>query len=369
MSLPPGTRIVANDGSIECEVGDFLGMGREGTVYEVIASSTGLSDIVIKIIDGNRSSSQVLHHIEQLLTLETKRFFYQTPSLECVLSTPFISHDDKCCLLMPRAKGEVLETDDAWREVSQLPLNQKLYLAHQIAQGIKTIHQAGRIHADIAGPNIIIDKNQLRSFIIDIDGGGIVNEVPARVMGHPSWMAPELELGGLPLDSTLETDCWSLAVLLHYIIVGCSPFFFCDKIRDYALYEQNWPPNPHSFDWSKVTDKRKVSVIRKWLPWQHKKLEQIGDLADLFRRCFGPGQRNPKIRPTTIEWEQALSLRLGNKLLFNKLCPRCGHENQWNLVYCDNCAAVLHQALISCSRCGRFKPINASFCPECGAGE
>ena len=232
MSLPPGTRIVANDGSIECEVGDFLGMGREGTVYEVMSSNTGLSGIVIKIMDGKQSPSRVLHHIEQLLTPETKRLFYQIPSLECVLITAFISNDDKCCLLMPGAEGKVLETDEMFMEISQLPLNQRLYLAHQIAQGIRTIHQAGRIHADIAGPNIIIDINQPRAFIIDIDGGGIVNSVHARVMGHPSWMAPELESSGLPLDSTLETDCWSLAVLLHYIIVGCSPFQFCDKPRD-----------------------------------------------------------------------------------------------------------------------------------------
>jgi len=357
MSLLLHTKIVANNGFFECEVGGFLGMGREGTVYEVMTSNTSLNDIVIKIMDGKKSSSQVLHHIEQLLTPEIKKLFCQIPPLECVLVTPFISHDGKCCLLMPRAKGEVLETDDAWRKISRLPLNQKLYLAHQIAQGIKTIHQARRIHADIAGPNIIVDKNQLRAFIIDIDGGGIVNSLAARVMGHPSWMAPELESRGHSLHPTLETDCWSLAILFHYLIVGCAPFHFCDKIRDYSIYELNWPPNPHNFD----------GEIKEWLLWQHHVLKQIGDLADLFKRCFGLGQRNPKTRPTATEWEQHLSLQLKNKLLLDKLCPRCGHKNQWGLVYCKKCATILHQALIRCSRCGSYIAVNAKFCPKCGA--
>lgn len=366
------TKIVAKDGSFECELGDLAGSGRQGEVYRVKASNTGLSDIVIKVMlpDKKRSSSQILHHVEQLLAPETKRAFYQTPSLECVLITPFISHDDKCCLLMPRGKGEVLETVEAWEKIKHLPLNQKLYLAFQIAQGIETIHQAERIHADIAGSNIIVDISQLRAFIIDIDAGSVVNSVPAEIVGHANYLAPELEKTQNKDDVTLETDRWSLAVLLHHVIIGCLPFQFCINFKDCFTYEQNWPPDTDSVDketiraWKK---NRKWKGKRDWLLWQHQMLQQFGDLAVLFRRCFGPGQRNPKTRPTANEWLQRLSLELENKPSVNKLCPTCGHENQWELVYCDNCAAVLHQALIRCVKCGGYKPVNALFCPKCGA--
>jgi serine/threonine protein kinase len=358
MSLRPGTKVVSYDGIFAFEIGDCLGSGKQGTVYEVKANNIGLNDIVIKIIGGKQISSQILNHIEQLLTPEIKKMLCQIPSLKCVLVTPFISYDDKCCLLMPRAKGLVLETDDAWGEISQLSMNQKYELAHQIVHGIEVIHQAGRIHADIAGPNIIIDKDQLRTYIVDIDGGGVINSIPAIVAGHPMWMAPELEKTQNPDDVTLETDRWSLAILVHYLIIGCHPFHFCSDVKDYSNYEQNWPPNPHDFD---------DDVVKKWLLWQQRVLKQIGDLAELFKRCFGPGQSNPKIRPTATEWKRHLSRLAGNKTVHMELCPKCGYANKNELVYCENCVSILHQALIRCSRCGSYIAVNASFCPRCSA--
>jgi serine/threonine protein kinase len=356
--MRPGTKVVSYDGAFAFEIGDCLGSGKQGTVYEVKANNIGLNDIVIKIIGGKQTSSQILNHIEQLLTPEIKKMFCQIPSLKCVLITPFISYDDKCCLLMPRARGLVLETDDAWGEISQLSMSQKYELAHQIVHGIEVIHQTGRVHADIAGPNIIIDKVQLRAYVVDIDGGGVINSVPAIVSGHPMWMAPELEKTQDPDDVTLETDRWSLAILVHHLIIGCHPFHFCSDVKDYSNYEQNWPPNPHDFD---------DDVVKKWLVWQQHVLKQIGDLAELFKRCFGPGQSNPKIRPTATEWKRQLSQRSQNKTTHTELCPKCGYANKNELVYCENCAHILHQALVQCSRCGSYIAVNASFCPRCGA--
>jgi len=357
MSLRAGTNIISGDGAFAFQIGDCLGFGKQGTVYDVKDNNIGLNDMVIKIIGGKQKSSQTLNHIEQLLTPQTKRIFYQIPSLECVIVTPFVSSDDKCCLLMPKAKGIVLETDDAWNEIRQLHLNQRLDLAYQIARGIEAIHQTGRIHADIAGPNIIVDKNLLRVFIIDIDGGGVVDSIPAIVAGHPGWMAPELEKTQNPDNVTLETDRWSLAVLLHHLIIGCLPFHFCPNVTDYSTYAHNWPPNPHDFD----------GEIKEWLLYQHRVLKNIGGLADLFKRCFGPGQKKTATRPTATEWVQHLSQLIKNKQLPTKLCSKCGHENKNELVYCENCLSVLYRALSKCSRCGGYKPVNAVFCPRCGA--
>jgi len=359
MSSLPSKVIWSDDGVFAIEVGDYLGSGKQGTVFEVKTNNMGLNDIVIKIIGGSRKLLQMLNHIERLLTPKIKKIFCKIPSLECVLVTPFISSDGKFCLLMPKAKGLVLETDEAWSEIQRLPMNCKYELAYQIVQGIDAIHQEGRVHADIAGPNVVIDKDQLRAYIIDIDGGGVVNSIPPLVAGHPMWMAPELAKTQNPDDATLETDRWSLAVLLHYLLIGCHPFHFCSDVKDYSVYEQNWPPNPNDFD--------DDIIIQKWLQWQHCILKQIGDMAELFKQCFTLGQSRPEARPTTTEWKQHLSRLISNNSVHTKLCPKCGYKNERELVYCERCVSILHQALVRCPKCKGYKPVNATFCPKCGA--
>lgn len=357
------TRIKARDGSFECETSEPIGRGREGEIYKAtVVNHDELGNLALKVMM-ERNSSRVLAHTEQLLSWKTMRSFSLIPSLECLLITPFISCDNECCLLMPLADGCDLRDEENFIKLGKsLPWNRRLYLrlylAYQIALGIKVIHDAGIIHADIAGENIMISANQARAFVIDIDGGGLVNSMKPRVRGHVGWLAPELVLDP-SLYSTQETDCWSLALLLHYIIVGCNPFLFCKTVKDYSDYERDWPPDPNRFS---------DQSIKSWLMWQRKVLTQTQDLTNLFSRCFRAGQRNCRLRPTASEWEQCLKKQLGNAPSISHHCPKCGHENDWQLVYCSSCGTtVLHQALIHCPNCHEYTPVSASFCPRCGA--
>ena len=49
-------------------------------------------------------------------------------------------------------------------------------------------------------------------------------------------------------------------------------------------------------------------------------------------------------------------------------CPRCGHPNPGDLIYCSNsvCLAPLHTGNRFCTSCGAQTPVNAGFCPACG---
>ena len=52
----------------------------------------------------------------------------------------------------------------------------------------------------------------------------------------------------------------------------------------------------------------------------------------------------------------------------NASCPRCGHSNPANFIYCSNsaCLMPLHSGNRFCTRCGVPTPVNARYCPACG---
>jgi len=352
------TTVRAKEGDLWCELGEYLGEGREGICHRVSNSNTELRGMVLKEMFDSQRALKTLSHIERLLTPRTKRSFCETPSLECLLVTLFMSEEGKCCLLMPEAHGTTLLDVSSLAAVMKLSLDERLLIAYQIASGTRTIHQAGIIHADIAGPNIIIDTQQIRAFILDMDGGGIVNSLPPRIKGHHGdWMAPELQSDSSPPPNQ-HSDCWSLAVVLHEIITGLSPFYFCSTIQEISKYVGKWPPSPKAVDTAYV----------QWSNWHRQILDQIPSIVTLFKRTFNMGQKNPQARPSASEWEQVLQNRFGSLPQAVRVCPQCGQENSQELIYCHNsqCSAIIHRVLGRCHNCRCFIPINAKFCPECG---
>jgi serine/threonine protein kinase len=353
------TLIRTNDGFLECELSDCLGEGRDGICYRVANNNLGLHDMVLKIMKETRRAQEILHHIERLFTKATKRSFCTVQSLECLLVTPLISEDHKCCLLMPMASGTTLTDEESLNAIMSLSMRNRVYIAYQIALGVKSVHESGLIHADIAGPNIVIDTKDLRAFVIDIDGGGIVDSLAPRIKGHHGdWMAPELQPEDSPPPDQ-SSDCWSLAVVLHEVITGLSPFYFCPTIQDITEYNSQWPPQPSEVG----------AEHRQWAVWHRQVLEQIGEVQKLFTRTFNSGRMHPRVRPTALEWEQFLLKHLGKLPGSGKRCPKCSEENSPELIYCRNegCETIIHRSLYRCSRCNHFVPINALFCPECGA--
>jgi serine/threonine protein kinase len=318
--------------------------------------------MVLKIMFNVKDAQSLMNRIERLLTISVKKQFYKIPSLESLLITPFISENGACCLLMPEAHGSTL-MDEFLETVRQLSIKDRIFLAQQISEGVRVIHDARIIHADIAGPNIIIDISQKRAYIIDIDGGGLLNKFKPRVWGHPGWHAPEvIDDDGNYDENRLpdqNSDCWSLAVVLHEIITGLSPFYFCENIKEISKYQNNWLPSPDEVK----------NEYRQYLKWHLQEINKVPELYELFKETFGPGQNDFKKRPSARRWKQVLSQCYGMIPLIFKNCSKCGKQNNWDLIYCDSdsCAQIIHGSAYRCNSCNyQFIPINAAFCPMCG---
>mgnify|MGYP000326525335 CR=1 FL=1 len=102
-----------------------------------------------------------------------------------------------------------------------------IYLAEQLIKGLRALHRRETLHQDIKPGNIMIDKNgELK--IIDFGScfiSGIAEiETPLErngILGTAGYSAPEVTLHG---KSTVQSDIFSLSVILYEMLTGQEPF-------------------------------------------------------------------------------------------------------------------------------------------------
>ncbi|MEO9324104.1 serine/threonine-protein kinase [Nocardioides sp. C4-1] len=100
-------------------------------------------------------------------------------------------------------------------------------LISQVADGLSDAHNAGLIHRDIKPANVLLRnrEGQLHAYLGDF---GIARQVGASqltqaggTVGTPSYMAPELHLGG---EAGPASDIYSLGCLLWATLSGKAPY-------------------------------------------------------------------------------------------------------------------------------------------------
>jgi serine/threonine protein kinase len=118
-----------------------------------------------------------------------------------------------------RPLSKLLLTADKRR----FPLGAALQLGQEVAEALDYAHRQGVIHRDIKPANILVTRDG-HSKIADF-GIARFNRYrltqPGRLMGSPSYMAPEQFEGG---DTDSRSDLFSLGVALYTVLTGHRPF-------------------------------------------------------------------------------------------------------------------------------------------------
>ena len=127
--------------------------------------------------------------------------------------------------VMPYVAGESLRAR-LIRE-RQLPLNDALRIAAQVASALDHSHRHGIIHRDIKPENILLEDGQ--ALVADF---GIARAVSAVgegkltstgvSLGTPAYMSPEQGMADPNLDG--RTDIYSLGCVLYEMLAGSPPF-------------------------------------------------------------------------------------------------------------------------------------------------
>ncbi len=128
--------------------------------------------------------------------------------------------------VMPFVEGEALR--DRLNRERQLPIEDAVRIASEIASALDYAHRQGVIHRDIKPENILLHDG--RAVVADFgialaasrtDGGSRLTET-GMSLGTPHYMSPEQALGERNIDA--RTDVYALGCVLHEMLVGEPPF-------------------------------------------------------------------------------------------------------------------------------------------------
>lgn len=328
------------------EYDNRIGGGQQGEVFEVQRiDNRPRTDYLIKIY--NDVSDAIKRHAKQFVAhLDSCKL--QTEGLaglptRCVES----NSTGRIAVFMARVPGRTLDTVDIYQWLKKQSLSVRIEIARQVAHSLSRFHNAGIVHADIAEPNMMLDENTLTTYLIDADGGGILDNqrqyrLKPVVHGHPtaSWNAPELyRPDGVP---SIDSDNWSLAVIILKILTPrFDPFvglniFVSNKacFRDCLDPEIRWP----DYNADEPSRQQYVDHLKRELP-------RYGpQLKSLFVATFDTLGRlqTPQLRTLAEKWSN--ELEIASRWLFE--CD-CGEQLVSNGVRsCPFCYAVLPHAKV-----------------------
>jgi len=126
--------------------------------------------------------------------------------------------------VMPYIEGESLR--DRLEREKQLPIDDALQIASEVADGLSYAHSFGVIHRDIKPENILLSEGHavVADFgiakAISTAGGDDITRTGFAV-GTPGYMSPEQAAGNTQLDA--RTDVFSLACVVYEMLVAETP--------------------------------------------------------------------------------------------------------------------------------------------------
>ncbi len=135
------------------------------------------------------------------------------------------SVDGAVFYVMPFVDGESLR--DRLNREKQLPVDEALRIATEVADALQYAHEHGVIHRDIKPENILLQGGHalVADFGIALaasnTAGGRITET-GMSLGTPTYMSPEQAMGERTLDA--RTDVYALGCVLYEMLVGEPPF-------------------------------------------------------------------------------------------------------------------------------------------------
>ena len=134
--------------------------------------------------------------------------------------------DGSVFYVMPFVEGESLR-DRLVRE-RQLPVDDAVRVAREVAGALDYAHRRGVIHRDIKPENILLHEGQalvadfgIALAVSRIEGGTRMTET-GMSLGTPHYMSPEQAMGDRAVDA--RTDVYALGCVLYEMLTGEPPF-------------------------------------------------------------------------------------------------------------------------------------------------
>lgn len=186
-----------------------------------------------------------------------------------------------------------------------LPLDHRLKMAFNLAEGFHHLGQMKFIYADLNPKNFFVNEKEGELCLIDFEGGA-VNENP-ETFGKPGeWLAPEIQeqllINNSPIIKVdLNTDTWAVAIGIHFMLFHFHPLFFL-KVRgkkEMTEYfkKYKWP----NIDKNHLNFRKELNGV--YDAYIDKLQNQIPkELFKAFDDTINKGFSNPNLRLSYKQW-------------------------------------------------------------------
>ncbi|RME52999.1 MAG: serine/threonine protein kinase [Caldilineae bacterium] len=323
--LRPGQTAIAQTSGLTCVVERFLGGGGQGEVY-----AARLTDPA-----QNRSQTPVAlkwyfpHYLRQDGKLEQRlheAIRVGPPSDRFLWPQELVRAPDLPGFgyVMPLREARFAGiTDLVMRRVE--PTFRALVTAgFELAHSYLQLHAKGLCYRDISFGNVFFDPATGEVRICDNDNVGVDRQATGGIGGTARFMAPEIVRGeAVP---SIQTDLFSLAVLLFYMLVNHHPL---EGAREAQIHCFDLPAMTRLYGQEPLFIFDPTDDRNRPLPGYHDNALALWPvypqfIRDLFTRAFTTGLWDPDNgRVRESEWRAAL-VRLRDSIMY---CTGCGAEN------------------------------------------
>lgn len=206
---------------IEERIGDyriveFIGQGGMGEVYHFFHDKLNRS-VAVKVLGANGGLDA--SYKERFLNEARLQSSLQHPNIATFYD--FQEVGNELLIFMELVDGETLES---LSERHFYSIEESLKVFESIVGAIGYVHSNGIIHRDIKAENVKVNSAgmaKLLDFGIAKDTNSQALTRVGGVIGTPKYLAPE-QFDGKP--ATIQTDIWSLGILLYKMLTGRTPF-------------------------------------------------------------------------------------------------------------------------------------------------
>ena len=218
------------------EVGDRIGVGGMGIVYEAIYTKNG-AHVALKVLAPDVADSESL-----------QRRFEREISILKKLQHPNIvryygggKFGTQRFYAMELVEGGSVE--QYLKKKQRLPWEEAVEIALQVAKALEHAHEAGVIHRDLKPANLMMTHEhviKLTDFGIARDTTDTALTAAGKTVGTYAYMAPEQIRGKPPVDK--KTDLYALGCVLFEMISGETPFTSSNQGEMLMEHLQEDPP-------------------------------------------------------------------------------------------------------------------------------
>ncbi|MEM9353975.1 MAG: hypothetical protein AAGA92_13255 [Planctomycetota bacterium] len=369
------TELVDSEGR-HIRLGDLIGKGGEGEVYDVAGDDT----LVVKLYHKRPLDRDQVAKLQAMVSLYSK-------GLAAISAWPrsllFTAGNQPCGILMPKVNGsfhlhELYGTTNRRRHFPGTGWHHLVLAARNTAAAFHTVHRTGVVIGDVNQGNLMVDADMCvrmidcDSFQMRVDG----NTYHCPV-GTAHFTPPELQSQQLrDVTRTVDHDGFGLAVLIfHLLFVSRHPFAGRyrgpgDMTIEKAIGEQRF-----AFSRDRAAtqiDPPPASLLLEDLP---------PGLGNLFERAFRAGGAGAPERPRAIEWAEQLEalMKQLKQCSYDSMhyyysglqeCPWCRIEDQGGpafFVADTGASAVTKDRLAELNK--RVKGVRVAVFPDLAPGE